>query len=164
MQPSSEASVAPHHWRPLGIALILATIGVVSLLATYAAPQPNGLGVLPGERGILEQSGVTLHPPSGTAAVGAVRAVKAAIRHQTETEPIKAVLATVVGPRGSRLSPPGRLCWVVFLDPVAGTAGGQQLPGRVSLDAVLINARSGAVLEGFIAFRTKLGYAQAGSA
>ena len=139
--------------RAIALSLALGLVGALTLLATHVAPQTNGLGLLPSQQSVLEQSGVTLQAPQGRAAIGAGKAVAAALAHQPLSRPITAILATAVGAGGSPISPPGRLCWVILLSPGGGSVGGAQVPGQIRLDAVLVDARSGAVIEGFISFR-----------
>ncbi|MGH7759670.1 MAG: hypothetical protein ACREN7_10195, partial [Candidatus Dormibacteria bacterium] len=126
------------------------------------SPQANGLGVLPQERAILGRSGVVLESPNTRPRVSARSAARVAVGRQTYL-PLKEVLATAVGPAGSRLGTGGRLCWVVFMDPGSVSSNGEPPPGQVTLAAVLVDASTGRVIEGFISFRTETGFAQAGS-
>jgi hypothetical protein len=72
-------------------------------------------------------------------------------------------LATAVGTGGSAIHPPGKLCWVVFLNPGSNAEGNAPAPGEIELDVVLVGARSGAVIEGFIAFRSSTPQSEVGS-
>jgi hypothetical protein len=43
---------------------------------------------------------------------------------------------------------------VVFLNPGSDALGNAAAPGQIQLDAVLVDAQTGAVIEGFISFRS----------
>ncbi|MGC2191290.1 MAG: hypothetical protein WA751_03035 [Candidatus Dormiibacterota bacterium] len=154
---------ARRRWRSFALVLVLALLAGVTLVMTHVAPSPNGLGVLPSEEAILNQSGLALETPHGTPAINAGAAVKAATKSQPESEPEKAVLATVVGGNGSAIAPPGRLCWIVFLNPGSDSTGDAPVPGQVDLDAVLVNAQSGGVIEGFISFHGTTAHSEVGT-
>jgi hypothetical protein len=154
---------ARRRWRPFALVLVLALVAAVTLVTTHVTPVPNGLGVLPSEETIMANSGLTLQTPHGKAAIARSSAVAAATKSQPQAELEKAVLATVVGADGSGLSPPGKLCWIVFLNPSSNTVGDAEVPGQIDLDAVLVNARSGAVIEGFISFRGTTPHSEVGS-
>ncbi|MGH7642699.1 MAG: hypothetical protein ACRENX_06750 [Candidatus Dormibacteria bacterium] len=150
-------------WRAFALTLLLALIGGVTLVATHVTPIPNGLGVLPGDESILAQSGLTLQTPDGKAAIGAGAAVSAATKNQPQAELDKVFLATVLGPGGSALPSSGRLCWIVFLNPGTDEVGDAPVPGQIDLDAVLVDARSGAVIEGLVSFRGTTADSQVGT-
>jgi hypothetical protein len=52
---------------------------------------------------------------------------------------------------------------VVFLNPGSQVLGNLQAPSDVDLDAVLVDARSGAVIEGFLSFDSSSRGLQVGS-
>ncbi|MGA7362478.1 MAG: hypothetical protein WCB86_07810 [Candidatus Dormiibacterota bacterium] len=139
-------------WRSLGLVLVLALVGGATLVAIHVTPIPNGLGVLPGEETILNQSGLTLQTPVGKPGTDTEAAVRAATKAQPQSSVQEVVLATVVGAEGTAIGPPGRLCWIVFLSPSSDSIGDAPVPGQIDLDAVLVDAHSGAVIEGFISF------------
>ena len=145
------------------VVLVLALAGAITLMAVQVTPDPNGLGVLPGQEVIMEHSGVTLETPVGKPAIGAQKAAAAATKSQPQAQVDQVFLATTVGEAGSQISPPGRLCWVVFLNPGSNPAGAAQVPGQIELDAVLVDARSGAVIEGFISFHGTTPNSQVGT-
>ena len=95
--------------------------------------------------------------------INASAAVKAATKSQPESEPEKVVLATVVGGDGSVIAPPGRLCWIVFLNPGSDSIGDAPVPGQIDLDTVLVDARSGGVIEGFISFHGTTPHSEVGT-
>ncbi len=150
----SSGGFARRRFRALAAALALGLVAALTLVATQVAPAPNGLGILPSVQTILERSGVTLQFPKGAAAIRKRQAVAAATQHQSQAQVERAFLATAVGAGGSPISPPGRLCWVVFLNPGSDALGNAAAPGQIQLDAVLVDAQTGAVIEGFISFRS----------
>ncbi len=163
---NSGADPAPRvrwKWRSFAVVLVLALVGGVTLVAINSTPSPNGLGVLPTDQTILEQSGVVLQTPTGKATVKSVAAATAAASQQPGAEPESVFLATAVGTGGSAIHPPGKLCWVVFLNPGSNAEGNAPAPGEIELDVVLVGARSGAVIEGFIAFRSSTPQSEVGS-
>jgi hypothetical protein len=149
--------------RPFAVVVVLALVGGLTLVAINSVPSPNGLGVLPADQTILEQSGVVLQTPTGRADVQAKAAAAAAATKQPGSEPETVILANAVGTAGSRIPPPGKLCWVVFLDPGADAAGDEPAPGQIELDVELVNAHSGSVIEGFIAFHSSTPQSGVGS-
>lgn len=154
---------ARRRWRAFALVLLLALVGAVTLVATQVTPIPNGLGVLPSAETILAQSGLTLQIPQGKAAIGSRAAVAAATKTQPQAALDKVFLATVVGAGGSAVAPPGRLCWIVFLIPGSAGVGNSAVPGQIDLDAVLVDAQSGAVIEGFVSFRGTTPQSQVGT-
>lgn len=149
--------------RPFALVLVLGLIGAITLVATQVTPAPNGLGLLPGDQAILEHSGVTLQFPTGKPTVSRGKAVAAAIKGQPQAQPLHIVLVTAVGVGGSAISPPGRLCWVVILNTDLNSVVGSEVPGQIQLDAVLVDARTGAVIEGFISFHGTTPHSQVGT-
>ncbi|MGC1185656.1 MAG: hypothetical protein WBA31_10995 [Candidatus Dormiibacterota bacterium] len=150
-------------WRSFALVLVLALVGGLTLVAINSTPAPNGLGVLPADQSILEQSGVVLQTPTGKPTVKADAAAKAAARQQPGSEPETVLLATAVGTGGSAIHPPGKLCWIVFLNPGSDAEGNAPAPGDIELDVVLVGAHSGSVIEGFIAFRSSTPMSQVGT-
>ncbi len=139
-------------WRSLAVVLVLGLVGAVTLVAARTTPIANGLGVLPDEEMVLNQSGLALETPQGAPAIEAHAAAQAATKQQSQAEVLSVVLATVVGAKGSAISPQGRLCWIVFLKPANDDVGNSQVPGQIQVDAVLVDAQSGAVIESFVSF------------
>jgi hypothetical protein len=127
-------------------------VAALSLAATHAPETVNGLGILPSTQTLLEQSGVTLQTPNRPANISAAQAESAATKGQSGALVDQVLLAVAVGSPGSRISPPGRLCWVVFLNPAAAEEIDPPAPGAIRLDTVLVDAQTGAVIEGFISF------------
>ncbi len=143
--------------RRLWAALVsfgLALAAALTLVATRVPAVPNGLGLLPSTVSQLQASGVTLETPQGVSNISVRQAVELAAGSQAGTEVDSAVLATVIGPRRYGLEAPGRLCWVIFLHP--GAAAQEQLdaPGTIELDAVVVDARTGSVIQGFVTFQS----------
>lgn len=124
-------------------------------MATRSAPEPNGLGLLPATVSQLAVSGVTLEQPSGDAGISADQAVAEAEKGQSGAEVRSTVLAQVLGPRRFGLQSPGQLCWVVFFNPSSAANDEIGAPGSVELDAVVVNARTGIVVQGFVAFQSE---------
>ncbi|HEY6538386.1 MAG TPA: hypothetical protein VI138_05020 [Candidatus Dormibacteraeota bacterium] len=150
-------------WRPFAVLLLVALAGALTLHAVSGTPSPNGLGVLPAQQTILERSGVALQVPTGKATVRARSAAKAAAKDQPGSAPTTVLLARAEGAHGSALSPPGRLCWVVFLEPGSDAEGDAPAPGQIQLDVVLVDAHTGGVIEGFIAFRSTTAHSRVGT-
>lgn len=153
---------ARRSWRPLALVLVLALVGALTLVAVQVSPLPNALGILPNQETILTESGLTLQTASGTPTIPARTAVKTATKSQPESQAEVVFLATVVGSEGSRIAPPGRLCWIVLLSPGSEPGGDTPVPGQIDLDAVVIDARTGAVIEGFIAFHGTTPHSEVG--
>ena len=148
-------SPRPRAWwrlRAIAAALVVGVVATLSLTATHTPESVNGLGILPSTQSLLEQSGVTLQTPSQPANISEAEAESAATKGQSGALVEQALLAVAVGSRGSANSPPGRLCWVVFLNPAAAEAINPPVPGAIRLDTVLVDAQSGAVIEGFVNF------------
>ncbi|MGA9775579.1 MAG: hypothetical protein WBU92_06610 [Candidatus Dormiibacterota bacterium] len=135
--------------------LMLALIGVVALtvMAPTAAPEPNGLGVLPTTVTLLQRSGIAISGPSGAAAVSQRQAMAVARRQGGQDIPQSAFLAEASQPAGGILGTRPRLCWVVLLEAAPDHLGNLPAPGQISLYAVLVDARNGRFLEGVIAFQ-----------
>lgn len=133
-------------------ALIVGVVAALSLAATRTPETANGLGILPSTQALLEQSGITLQTPKRPANISAAQAESAATKGQSGVLVNQVLLAVAVGTRGSAISPPGRLCWVVFLNPAAEEETNPPAPGAIRLDTVLVDAQTGAVIEGFISF------------
>lgn len=150
-------------WRSFALVVVLALVGGVTLVAINSTPAPNGLGVLPADQTILEQSGVVLQTPQGKPTVKADAAATAAAHQQPGSAPESVFLATAVGTGGSAIHPPGKLCWVVFLNPGSDAGGNAPAPGDIELDVVLVGAHTGSVIEGFIAFRSSTPMSEVGS-
>lgn len=140
-------------YRALASAVMLGFLAVVSLDGIPVSPAPNGLGLLPSTVVLLGLSGLTLQTPVGSAATTAAKAATSATSHQPRGVVEQVVLATAVGPAGSAISSPGRLCWVVFLNPGPDSLGNLPAPGQIMMDTVLVDAHTGAVIEGFISFQ-----------
>ncbi|HUY54440.1 MAG TPA: hypothetical protein VMV23_04715 [Candidatus Nanopelagicaceae bacterium] len=159
----SQGGTARRRWRPLALGLVLVLLGGVTLVAMQVTPIPNGIGVLPGQETILNQSGLTLQTPVGKPGTDTETAVRAATKAQPQSSVKEVVLATVVGGDGTAIGPPGRLCWIVFLNPSSDSVGDAPVPGQIDLDAVLVDAHSGAVIEGFISFRGTTPHSEVGA-
>jgi hypothetical protein len=159
-------SPRPRSWwrlRAIGAALIVGLVAALTLSATHAPESANGLGILPTTQFLLEQSGVTLQTPDRPANISLAQAESAATQGQSGALVNKVLLAVAVGSRGSVISPPGRLCWVVFLNPAAEEETNPPAPGAIRLDAVLVDAQTGAVIEGFIDFGSSTPNSKVGS-
>ena len=141
----------------------LGLVAAITLVATHSPPTPNGLGILPGTQTLLERSGVTLQSPTRAAVISSKRAVAAATAAQSQSQVRQVFLAIAIGASGSVISPPGTLCWVVFLNPGPDLSGNALAPGQIQLDAELVDAQTGAVLEGFISFRSSTPNSQVGT-
>jgi hypothetical protein len=144
----------PAWWRlrALAAALVVGVVAALSLTATHTPESANGLGILPSTQTLLEQSGVTLQTPNRPANISAAQAESAATAGQSGALVDQVLLAVAVGSPGSAISPPGRLCWVIFLNPAAAQEISPPAPGAIRLDTVLVDAQTGAVIEGFINF------------
>lgn len=136
-------------------------VAALSLATTHPPESANGLGILPSTQSMLEQSGVTLQTPHRSAHVSAAQAESAATAGQSGVLVDQVLLAVAVGSPGSAISPPGKLCWVVFLNPAGGTH--PPVPGAIHLDTVLVDAHSGTVIEGFISFGSSTPNSKVGS-
>jgi hypothetical protein len=138
-------------------------VAALSLAATHSPQTANGLGILPRTQSLLEQSGVTLRTPNQPANISAREAESAATKDQSAAQVEQVLLAVAIGAHGSVISPPGRLCWVVFLNPAAEAENNPPAPGAIRLDTVLVDAQTGAVIEGFIAFGSSTPNSKVGS-
>ncbi|MGC1406525.1 MAG: hypothetical protein WA938_07280 [Candidatus Dormiibacterota bacterium] len=159
---------SPHprsRWRlrTLAGALLVGLVAALSLATTRPPESANGLGILPRTQSLLEQSGVTLHTPHRSAHVSAAQAESAATAGQSGALVDQVLLAVAVGSRGSAISPPGKLCWVVFLNPAAAEATNPPAPGVIHMDTVLVDAHTGTVIEGFISFGSTTPNSKVGS-
>jgi len=139
-------------------------LAALSLAATRPPESANGLGILPSTQSILEQSGVTLRTPQHRSArVSVAQAESAATAGQSGALVDQVLLAVAVGSPGSPISPPGKLCWVVFLNPTAEQATNPPAPGAIHMDTVLVDAHTGTVIEGFISFGSSTPNSKVGS-
>jgi hypothetical protein len=149
--------------RAVAGALVVGLVAALSLAATRPPESANGLGILPRTQSLLEQSGVTLRTPQRSAHVSAARAESAATAGQSGALVDQVLLAVAIGSQGSAISPPGKLCWVVFLNPAAAEATNPPAPGAIRLDTVLVDAHTGTVIEGFISFGSSTPNSKVGS-
>jgi hypothetical protein len=150
-------------WRSLAVVVVLGLAGALTLVAARTTPIANGLGILPDQETVLNQSGLALETPQGAAAIAAHAAAQAATKQQSQAEVLSVVLETLVGAKGSKISPSGRLCWIVFLNPANDNVGNTPVPGQIQVDVVLVDAQSGAVIESFVSFSGTTPQSQVGS-
>ncbi|MGH7611648.1 MAG: hypothetical protein ACREN4_06490 [Candidatus Dormibacteria bacterium] len=155
MPPAPEPT--PASWlRPLRLVAVVALLvlgGVLTLAFVTSGPERNGLGLLPSTATLMARSGVELESPQGIAEISAQEATRLALAGQQGGSAVdQVVLATARGLPGSRLRSSGRLCWVVLLTPNPLALENAPAPGQIELDAILLDARTGGFIEGFIAF------------
>ncbi len=157
-------STCPTLWLHAALAgVILLLCAVLSVALAGNPPTTNGLGLLPSTEQLLVQSGITLQMPSGRPRVSLAQAESAAEQQGPQSVVRRGFLATVQGPLADGLSESGRLCWVVFLRTSRNALGNPPAPGRVSLYAVLVDARSGRFVRSVIAFSATVPHSGVGT-